>query len=99
MLKALEKKPEQRYQSATELAGAFCRAISAANKNGISERKAESLTPFIGANRAEPPLILRAPPIPALKEAPPDSPVPNWWKRPLMCSPLYMAHRVPKPAK
>src|SRR6266566_36648 len=98
MLKALEKKPEQRYQSATELAGAFCRAISAANKNGISERKAESLTPFIGANRAEPPLILRAPPMPALQEAPPVSPVPNWVNRPLESSPLARVQRRPKPA-
>ena len=34
MLKALEKKPEQRYGSAKELAGAFCRAIS--TSTGVS---------------------------------------------------------------
>ncbi len=98
MLKALEKRPEQRYQSATELAEAFCRAVTAGNKNGISERRAEPLTPFIGANRAEPPLILRAPPMPALQEAPPVSPVPNWVNRPLESSPLLRAQRRPKPA-
>ncbi len=98
MLKALEKKPEQRYQSAAELAEAFCRAISATNKNGISERKAESPTPFIGANRAAPPLILRAPPMPALQEAPPVSPTPNWVNRPIESSPVGRMQRRPKPA-
>jgi serine/threonine protein kinase len=98
MLKALEKKPVQRYQSATELAEAFCRAVTAGNKNGIFERKAEPFTPFIGANRAEPPLVLRAPPMPALQEAPPVSPVPNWVNRPLESSSLARAQRRPKPA-
>src|SRR6266852_4495582 len=98
MLKALEKKPEQRYQSAAELAEAFCRAISATNKNGISERKAESPTPFIGANRAAPPLILRAPPMPALQEAPPVFPTPNWVNRPIESSPVGRMQRRPKPA-
>jgi serine/threonine protein kinase len=32
--KALEKRPEQRYTSATELAEAFCRAVHASNKKG-----------------------------------------------------------------
>ncbi len=32
--KALEKRPEQRYASATELSGAFCRAVNASNKKG-----------------------------------------------------------------
>jgi serine/threonine protein kinase len=32
--KALEKRPEQRYTSATELAEAFCRAVDANNKKG-----------------------------------------------------------------
>src|SRR5215469_7046831 len=98
MLKALEKKPEQRYQSATELAEAFCRAVTAGNKNGISDRRAEPLTPFIGGNRAEPPLVLRAPSMPALQEAPPVSPVPNWANRPSDSSPLTRAQRRPKPA-
>src|SRR6266852_5214848 len=75
MLKALEKKPEQRYQSAAELAEAFCRAISAA-----------------------PPLILRAPPMPALQEAPPVSPTPNWVNRPIESSPVGRMQRRPKPA-
>ncbi len=33
--KALEKKPEQRYASAIELAEAFCRAVDASNKNTL----------------------------------------------------------------
>lgn len=35
--KALEKRPEQRYASATELAEAFCRAVDANNKKGRVE--------------------------------------------------------------
>jgi eukaryotic-like serine/threonine-protein kinase len=35
--KALEKRPEQRYTSATELAGAFCRSVDAGNKKGKVE--------------------------------------------------------------
>jgi len=98
MLKALEKKPEQRYQSATELAEAFCRATSATNKNDISDRKSVSPTPLIGANRAAPPLILHAPPMPALQEAPPVSPTPNWASRPIENSSMGKIQRRPKPA-
>src|SRR5205823_14506042 len=32
ILRALEKKPEKRYATATELANAFCRAVAAGNK-------------------------------------------------------------------
>jgi len=71
MLKALEKKPELRYQSATELAEAFCRAVTADNKNSTFERTSE---PFIGINRAAPPLILHVPPMPPLQETPPVPP-------------------------
>jgi serine/threonine protein kinase len=39
MLKALEKKPEQRYGSATDLANAFCRAVGN-NKNGAKSASA-----------------------------------------------------------
>lgn len=35
--KALEKRPDQRYTSATELAGSFCRAVNASNKKGRVE--------------------------------------------------------------
>lgn len=69
MLKALEKKPELRYQSAAELAEAFCRAVASGNKNSASERTAE---PPVGINRAAPPLILR--PMPPLQETPPVAP-------------------------
>src|SRR5579885_2192700 len=39
MMKALEKKPEQRYSSATDLANAFCRAVSN-NKDGAKSASA-----------------------------------------------------------
>src|SRR5258706_2477141 len=35
ILKALEKKPEQRFASATELAGAVSRAVATSNNNGL----------------------------------------------------------------
>src|SRR5215472_1795298 len=35
--KALEKRPEQRYTSATELAEAFCRAVNSNNRKGVRE--------------------------------------------------------------
>src|SRR6266516_845041 len=38
IFKALEKRPEQRYANATELAKAFCRAVGASNKNEELER-------------------------------------------------------------
>ena len=38
IFKALEKRPEQRYASATELAKAFCHAVGDSNKNGKLER-------------------------------------------------------------
>jgi serine/threonine protein kinase len=71
ILKALEKKPELRYQSATELAEAFCRAVATGNLNSASERTAE---PLIGINRTAPPLILHVPPMPPLQETPPVPP-------------------------
>jgi serine/threonine protein kinase len=40
MLKVLEKKPEQRYGSATELANAFYRAVVASNKTGAQAPQA-----------------------------------------------------------
>ncbi len=59
MMKALEKKPEQRYGSAAELANAFCRAV-ANNKNG-----AKSALP---ASEEQAPLVL--PPLEPLQSAP-----------------------------
>jgi serine/threonine protein kinase len=38
IFKALEKRSEQRYANATELAKAFCRAVGTGNKNGKLER-------------------------------------------------------------
>nr|MBA2284871.1 serine/threonine protein kinase [Ktedonobacteraceae bacterium] len=55
IMKALEKKPEQRYGSATELANAFCRA--AGNKNGSRQ------------DLVAPPATVVASPAPALHVA------------------------------
>src|SRR6266568_3356516 len=58
ILKALEKKPEQRYASATELAETFCRAVSARNKKTAQERsglskpvESEALVPLVAADQ------------------------------------------------
>ncbi len=66
MLKALEKKPEQRYGSARELADAFCRAIS--TSTGVSIPDYATLAPPVVAPASPPSplprpgqLILRPP--------------------------------------
>jgi serine/threonine protein kinase len=59
MMKALEKKPEQRYGSATELANAFCRTVTS-SKNGVKS----TLT----AAEEQAPLVL--PPLEPLQPAP-----------------------------
>jgi serine/threonine protein kinase len=38
ILKSLEKNPEMRYASATEMADAFCQAVAASSNNGVQER-------------------------------------------------------------
>ncbi len=48
ILKALEKKPEQRYASATALAEAFCRAVNSPEQNGAIVRNT-SLQEFPGS--------------------------------------------------
>lgn len=63
MLKALEKKPEQRYNSARELADAFCRAVS--TSTGVSIPDYATVAPSIVAPASPIPrpgqLILRPP--------------------------------------
>lgn len=63
ILKALEKKPEQRYGSAKELAGAFCRAVS--SSTGVSVPDYATVAPLVVAPASPVPrpgqLILRPP--------------------------------------
>jgi serine/threonine protein kinase len=63
MLKALEKKPEQRYSSAKELADAFCRAVS--TSTGVSIPDFAAVAPPVVAPASPIPrpgqLILRPP--------------------------------------
>jgi serine/threonine protein kinase len=57
ILKALEKNPELRYSSATEMAETFCQAVAASSNNGIQEHDAITnirpggfVLPEVGAN-------------------------------------------------
>ena len=70
LFKALEKKPEQRYASAAELVDAFCRAVSAGNKNGLLEHSSalsvgqpEVVAPIAGTEQIPPTSL---PPAPAV---------------------------------
>jgi len=81
IFKALEKKPEQRYASAAELVDAFCRAVSAGNKNGLLEHsnalkvgQPEVVAPVAGAEQALPAPL---PPAPALNSTVRSSPLAN----------------------
>jgi len=81
IFKALEKKPEQRYASAAELVDAFCRAVSAGNKNGLLEHSSalkvgqpEVVAPLAGAEQALPALL---PPAPAVNSTVRPAPLAN----------------------
>ena len=81
IFKALEKKPEQRYASAAELVDAFCRAVSAGNKNGLLEHsnafkvgQPDVVAPIAGAEQALPALL---PPAPAVNSTVRSSPLAN----------------------
>lgn len=81
IFKALEKKPEQRYASAAELVDAFCRAVSAGNKNGLLEHsnalkvgQPEVVAPIAGAEQALPAPL---PPAPAVNSTVRSSPLAN----------------------
>src|SRR5258708_838156 len=67
ILKALEKKPEQRFASATGLAEAFCRAVAASKHNGLLERTdgLELEQPGVVASTAEAEQTLPSPLSPA----------------------------------
>jgi serine/threonine protein kinase len=67
ILKALEKKPQQRFASAAELAEAFCRAVVASNNNGLLERTdgLELEQPGVVASTAEAEQTLPSPLSPA----------------------------------
>ena len=73
ILKALEKKPERRYQSAIELANAFCLAIAASDMEETQEDIPGSTVapaPRTASERITP-LIVQPPPTPILPEMPP----------------------------
>ncbi len=81
IFKALEKKPEQRYASAAELVDAFCRAVSAGNKNGLPEHSSalkvgqpEVGAPLAGAEQTLPAPL---PPVPAVNSTVRPSPLAN----------------------
>jgi serine/threonine protein kinase len=81
IFKALEKKPEQRYASAAELVDAFCRAVSASNKNGLLEHSSalkvgqpEVVAPIAGAEQALPAPL---PPAPAVNTTVRPAPLAN----------------------
>ncbi len=101
MLKALEKQPEQRYQSASELAEAFCRAVATGSKQNIQERTSESAAPVAVANPVAPIFVRPAPVSTPLKisSAPPT---PNVVTRGVRTSPVGrrpQGPRRPDPAR
>src|SRR6266568_4322236 len=61
LLKALEKKPEQRYASAKELAEAFCRAVSVSTKMSIPDAPGTALPEFAAPLIRPDQLVLSAP--------------------------------------
>ncbi|HYT28581.1 MAG TPA: serine/threonine-protein kinase [Ktedonobacteraceae bacterium] len=61
LLKALEKKPEQRYASAKELAEAFCRAVSVSTKMSIPDAPGTALPAFAAPLIRPDQLVLSAP--------------------------------------
>jgi eukaryotic-like serine/threonine-protein kinase len=79
--KALEKRPEHRYDSATELAEAFCRAVNAGNKKGTVENtdtlkvgQREVVAPVAGTDKA---MLSPALPVATIDPAVRPSPLAN----------------------
>ncbi len=74
ILKALEKKPERRYQSAIELANAFCLAIAASTTEEAQDSRPGPVpvapVPRIAPERITP-LFVQPPQAPILPEMPP----------------------------
>jgi serine/threonine protein kinase len=70
MLKALEKKPEQRYSSARELAEAFCRAVASGTGVSIPDYATVAPPDFVGSTPGSRPdqLILAPPPLSNMPE-------------------------------
>lgn len=86
ILKALEKKPEQRYKSATQLTEAFCHAAALGNKSEVQERKPDP--PLVEANPA--PMFMRPASTTPPREVPHVAAVSNVASRPV-------ERRLPRP--
>ncbi|HLQ10774.1 MAG TPA: protein kinase [Ktedonobacteraceae bacterium] len=76
MLKALEKKPEQRYGSARDLAEAFCRAVASGTGVSIPDYATVAPPDFVGSTPGSRPdqLILAPPPLSNMPEPGGDRP-------------------------
>jgi tRNA A-37 threonylcarbamoyl transferase component Bud32 len=61
ILKGLEKRPERRYGSASELAEAFCNAVAAGSRAGGAYPSMAGAAYSPGTGAAQGPLLLRAP--------------------------------------
>jgi eukaryotic-like serine/threonine-protein kinase len=101
MLKALEKRPEQRYQSASELAEAFCRAVATGSKQNVQEGTLEPPAPVAPVNPVAP-IFVRPAPVSTPVKISSAPPTPNVVTRGVRTSPVGrrpQGPRRPNPAR